>query len=144
MSEKTHRVSPTDQVNVTGIIFTHDDIRRVIDRFYRQVAEDPQLKIPFQSVHDWPEHTERLTLFWWIRFGGKPYMFSEFNPIQKHFYAGFNEALLKRWLELFHQSLKAELRPEQAEFWEGLSVRMGQSLNARNELLKSARDNKPE
>lgn len=131
-------VSNLDRVFVNGVIFTHKDIETVVDTFYYKVQEDPILKVPFQSVHNWPEHIERLTHFWWTRFGGEPYMTAEYNPILKHYHAGFNDVLLERWLGLFHVVLKENLSEEQYRLWALISQRMGQGLARNNELYKES------
>lgn len=125
-------------VNVGGVEFSHQEINQVVDTFYTRVQKDPLLSVPFQSVHDWPEHIERLTHFWWIRFGGKPYMFTHYNPVAKHFYAGFNAEFLARWLSLFHEVLYEKLKPEQAKLWQEISIQMGKGLSIRNEMLRKA------
>lgn len=123
-------------LEVNGINFTHKQIFMVVDDFYTRIQNDPLLQVPFKSVHDWPEHIERLTHFWWIRFGGRSYLFSEYNPALKHFFAGFNQELLERWLELFHDTLDEHLSPEQSDLWKRISERMGQALSHKNEMLK--------
>lgn len=129
---------PSDEetVNVNGVAFSHGDMFRVVDDFYTRIQQDPLLQVPFRSVHDWPEHIRRLTHFWWIRFGGRPYLFSQYNPVLKHFFAGFNQELLARWLELFHQTLQQHLSQEQCALWTLISERMGQSLTMKNELFR--------
>lgn len=134
MSRKN--VPENDVIEVGGVSFTHQDIFNVVDDFYTRIQADPLLQVPFRSVHDWPEHIERLTHFWWIRFGGKPYMFSEYNPVLKHFFAGFNPTFLKQWLFLFHETFKDHLTEDQAAFWTMLSQRMGQALSFKNDVFK--------
>lgn len=124
-----------DTLLVNGLTFTFKNIRDVVEEFYSQIPHDTQLKVPFSSVHDWPEHIARLTHFWWIRFGGKPYMFSEYNPVLKHYYAGFNEELLERWLGLFQKTLMKNLNEEQAHLWATIAQKMGKGLSIRNEML---------
>lgn len=128
----------TDQrfVNPNGIQFSHDDIFNVVDDFYTRIQHDELLSVPFKSVHDWPEHIKRLTHFWWIRLGGKPYMFSDYNPIPKHFFAGFNAVFLERWLNLFHETHRQHLNDEQCALWKDLSEQMGQGLSLRNEMFR--------
>jgi hemoglobin len=92
--------------------------------------------VPFKSVGDWPEHIQRLTHFWWVRFGGRPYLFNYYNPVAKHFFAGFNRELLTRWLFIFHETLQAHLTPKQATLWKVISERMGEALFIKNELFK--------
>lgn len=132
------QVKPQDDetINVNGISFSHKDIFNVVDDFYTRIQKDDLLKVPFQSVHDWPEHIERLTHFWWARFGGRVYLFNDYNPVAKHFYAGFNRELLSRWLQIFDETLSTHLKPEQAKLWKTIAERMGESLSIRNDLLK--------
>lgn len=123
-------------VIVNGVSYTHDDISFVVDDFYTRIQNDAILSVPFKSVADWPEHIERLTHFWWVRFGGKPYLFNYYNPVAKHFFAGFNRDLLQRWLVLFHETLKNRLTGDQADLWKAISERMGEALAAKNELFR--------
>lgn len=129
------RPQPAEQLNVFEVSFSHQDIERVVEDFYTQVSVDELLKVPFGSVEDWPEHIEKLTHFWWLRFGGKPYLPYRYNPPQKHFERGFTRPLLKRWLALFKATMEKHLLPEQVELWSDMAERMGQSLAHRNELM---------
>lgn len=131
-----------DAIVVNGISFTHKDIFMVVDEFYTRIQQDFVLSVPFRSVGDWPEHIKRLTHFWWIRFGGRPYMFSEYNPVLKHFFAGFNKELLERWLSIFHDTLRKKLTTEQADLWALISDRMGESLSIRNEHYRREYESK--
>lgn len=121
-------------ISVNGVIFSHQDIYRVIDTFYSRIQQDAILSVSFRSVHDWPEHIDRLTHFWWIRFGGQAYLSTEYNPITKHFFAGFNDNLLERWLGIFHQTLDEHLTTEQSHLWKLISERIGHSLSIKNEM----------
>lgn len=136
MGYDTRSVPPTDTVQVRGVEFQQADLHRVVDAFYGRVAVDPVLSVPFASVKDWPEHIERLTHFWWIKFGGRPYLLAYYNPIEKHFFAGFSAAFLERWLGMFHEVLGEKLNPEQASLWKQVSSGMGQALLARNEEFR--------
>lgn len=120
----------------SGVRFSHSDIYLVVDNFYKKVSKHPSLKIPFQSVNDWQDHIERMTQFWWIRFGGKPYMFSQYNPVLKHYYAGFNQKYLTEWLDLFHDVIRSQLTTEQFKAWEGMSVQMGRGLLMSNKMVR--------
>lgn len=127
---------PDEQITLNRVVFSHENIRRVVDRFYRQVELDPVLAVPFRSVKDWPEHIERMTHFWWIRFGGPAYLEASYNPVEKHFTAGFSLAYLSRWLTLFQATLETTLNPEQAQLWGFAAERIGQSLSMKNEYYK--------
>lgn len=129
--------SDSESILVNKVLFTHKDIYSVVDDFYTRIQLDPLLQIPFRSVEDWPEHIERLTHFWWIRFGGKPYLFSEYNPVAKHFFAGFNQELLTRWLALFNDTLKSHLNVDQIRIWKLVSEKIGESLSLKNEAFKA-------
>jgi hemoglobin len=131
------RPEPNDSLSFNELPFTHEEIRKVVDDFYTVVAEDDLLKVPFSSVKDWPHHIERMTHFWWVRLGGRPYLSGPYNPVLKHFLAGFNATFLERWLSLFEIALNDNLKPEQAELWTLLAHRMGQFLSSRNDLYKS-------
>jgi len=126
----------SDVVNFNSIDFSHDDIGNVVDAFYTQVATDTLLKVPFATVHDWPDHIGRMTHFWWVRLGGRPYLPCRYNPVAKHFAAGFNAEFLGRWLELFKSTLRTKLTAPQIQIWSLLVDNMGQSLHYRNEMLK--------
>jgi hemoglobin len=123
-------------VRLNGVDFAHEDLLRVVDDFYSRIQQDPILSQPFKSVGDWPEHIQRLTYFWWVRFGGKPYLFNHYNPVTKHFFAGFNRDHLTRWLFIFHQTLQTHLSPEQTHLWKIISERMGEALVIKNELFR--------
>lgn len=130
-----------ESVALNGIEFYHRDIAAVVDTFYRRVEHDPVLKVPFDSVLDWPEHIERMTHFWWTKFGGFPYLDTYYDPVTKHYRAGFNTAFLARWLGLFHEVLRETLSSEQAELWEIISIRMGQGLTMKNDMYKRSVEN---
>lgn len=127
---------PDDRISLNRISFSHSDIRRVVDQFYRRVELDPVLSVPFRSVENWPNHIEHMTHFWWIRFGGPSYLDISYNPVKKHFAAGFNLAFLSRWLTLFQSTLETSLSPEQAHLWGIVAERIGQSLSMKNDYYK--------
>jgi hemoglobin len=123
-------------VIVSGVIFKHEDIFCVIEEFYNRIQHDQLLQTPFKSVDDWPEHIQKIAHFWWIRFGGKAYLFNQYNPVAKHFFSGFNRELLTRWLLIFHETLKKNLNTEQAQLWTIISEKMGESLFIKNEFFR--------
>ena len=134
------RPSALDSCDLDGVQITFTEIHHVIDAFYGKVQLDSQLKIPFGSVEDWNHHVDRLTHFWWIRLGGRPYQEGMYNPVEKHFRAGFNPAFLSRWLDLFHQTLIELLKPEAAERWFEIVSMMGQALSFKNEQYSAYRN----
>lgn len=132
-----NRPHPNDQVALQDVTLTHEEIHKVIDDFYTAVAQDPLLRMPFQTVKDWPHHIEHMTHFWWMRLGGRSYQPTVYNPVMKHFAAGFNSTFLERWLSLFEETLRRDLRTEQADLWIAVAQRMGQGLLFRNDLYRS-------
>ena len=130
----------SEAIDVDGIMFTHGDIYKVVDQFYTKIQEHGLLKVPFQSVHDWPEHIRRLTHFWWIRLGGDPYMAQPYNPVEKHYHAGFTRELLAHWLMLFHETLESLLTQKQADLWGEYANHMGQALASKDEYYRSMKD----
>lgn len=131
----------SEYLTINGVSFSYGEVAAVVDQFYTRVQQDPILQVPFRSVHNWPEHVDRLTHFWWTKFGGRPYLRASYDPVTKHFLAGFNTALLSRWLTVFHEVLQKNLDPEQKELWEMVSIRMGQGLSIKNEMYKEEHQN---
>lgn len=125
-----------DYLEINGIRYTHAEIQRVVEIFYAKVAGHRHLKIPFSTVHDWPYHIEKLTHFWWIRFGGRSYMDVQYNPVQKHFETGFSEEFLDMWLSLFKEVLTTTLTKEQAKLWYMVAESTGTALTRHNEFMK--------
>lgn len=130
------RPFPTDSIVIADVKFTHDDIYKVVDEFYRRIQSDEFLKVPFASVHDWPHHIDRLTHFWWMKFGGDRYLDGFYNPVLKHYQSGFTRELLARWLDLFHETLNDKVTPEQNLVWKTVTERMGEGLAQKNEMLE--------
>lgn len=127
-----------NKIKVNGIEFSHQDFFNVVDDFYTRIQNDPVLQVPFRSVGDWPEHIQKLTHFWWVKFGGAPYLFNYYNPVEKHFFAGFNDELLERWLRIFRETLNTHLTQDQAALWTLISERMGHALSLKNDLYRVA------
>lgn len=125
----------SDFIEVDGLRITLAEIHAVVDRFYTQVATDDLLQVPFSTVDDWPHHIKKMTHFWWMRLGGAPYMRERYNPVEKHFRAGFNEEFLARWLGLFRKTQEDILQPQQIGLWMGWAERMGQMLAFRNSQM---------
>ena len=125
-----------ESIEVNSVQFSFGDMYKVINAFYAKVAVDDHLHGPFSVVDDWPHHIDRLTHFWWIRFGGRPYMDVQYDPIGKHIETGFTEGLLEIWLDLFKEVLNEKLTPPQAQLWSHFAERIGEALNRNNEMMK--------
>ena len=136
MMNRVNKPQESEWIEVDSIKFTFADINNVIKRFYAKVVIDDHLYGPFSVVDDWPHHIERLTHFWWIRFGGKPYMDVQYDPISRHFETGFSVGLLEIWLDLFKETMKESLTAPQTQLWSDFSERIGEALNRNNEMMK--------
>ncbi len=113
----------------------HGGIAAVVDAFYTRIQHHPTLAAPFGIVEDWPQHKEKLTHFWWVLLGGDPYLDTEYSVPMKHFKAGFTDALLGDWLELFGETQRDLLPEDQADDWLHLTVGMGANLARMNTAI---------
>jgi truncated hemoglobin YjbI len=105
-----------------------DRIATVVDAFYDQVAVHPALQHPFAIVKDWPHHKDRLTYFWWVVLGGEKFRRETYEPVPKHFRAGFNEALLSDWLALFQATVQRIVPEPLAALWAERAKQVGAGL----------------
>ncbi|GAB4386017.1 group III truncated hemoglobin [Albidovulum sp.] len=107
---------------------SHEEIERVVRRFYAAVREHPVLGPVFAAhVRDWPAHEARIAAFW------RNAILSERgydgNPLEVHRRAGnVRPGMFAPWLALFDDTLARELRPETAAAWSALAHRIGRAL----------------
>ena len=101
--------SGAELVQPTGDIESPADVEIMVQRFYRDVAQDELLGPIFNDVAnvDWSEHLPRLTQFWCrFLFGIRGY---DGNPFAHHAAVHrqrrFTEADFTRWLELFTETV---------------------------------------
>ncbi|GAB3243609.1 group III truncated hemoglobin [Chitinimonas naiadis] len=111
-----------------------EQVRLVVDTFYRRVRAHPLLSVPFARVHDWPQHLEHLSHFWWVTLGGERYLDYRYAVPQRHAEAGFTPALLVDWLALFHETVREQVAPPLADAWLERAERIGKSLSLMHEL----------
>ena len=112
-------------------------VNTIVNDFYNQIQEHPTLAEPFSSVHDWPTHKEKISDFWWVVLGGKPYTSYKYEPVGKHLMAGFNESLLVDWKQLFKRSLLKHLDNDLADMWFSRIQMIGENLLAQNARIIS-------
>ena len=103
-------------------------IYQVVDAFYSRIQTHPTLAVPFSGVRDWPHHKERLTYFWWVVLGGARTQQEHYEPIPKHFAAGFSPALLADWLTLFAAAIEEHVPAALAAAWLELARKIGSGL----------------
>jgi hemoglobin len=112
----------TDSPTFYEAIGGHDTIKRVVDRFYAGVADDPVLR-PLYPEADLRPAARRLTMFLEQYWGG-PTTYSEErgHPRLRMRHAPFavTHEARERWLVHFRAGLdEARLPPElDAQFWE--------------------------
>ena len=109
---------------------THDEIDRVVTRFYARVRAHPVLG-PVFAVHvaDWPAHEETVARFW--RNAILHERVYDGSPMVAHVQAGnVRPGMFGPWLETFDAVLAEELDPETAAAWSALAHRIGRSLRA--------------
>jgi hemoglobin len=100
----------------------YDTIRRIVDRFYEGVAQDPVLR-PMYPEEDLAPAAERFTKFL-VQYWGGPSTYSEErgHPRLRMRHAPFpvTPSAAQRWLVHFREGLDSvELTPEQdAQFWD--------------------------
>lgn len=119
------------------------DIDRVVARFYAKVRRDAVLGPVFAAhVADWPEHESKIAAFWRnaiLRencYSGNPMRVHVSRPDVKaeHFPV---------WLNLFHQTLKAELPDMQAHQWGALADRIGEGFRTGIVAMRQPKDAPP-
>jgi hemoglobin len=103
-----------------------EDIKILVDKFYRKVRNDDLLKEIFNEViqDKWPEHLEKMYRFWQTvllqehTYEGSPYMPHAKLPLQgEHF---------RQWLNLFYQTLNENFSGDKAEEAKWRSTKMAE------------------
>jgi hemoglobin len=79
-----------------------DDVRILVDSFYKKVKEDPLLGPVFAHVN-WPQHLPVMYNFWSsVLFAENNY---HGNPLKSHMHLPLEQKHFSRWLELFSETL---------------------------------------
>lgn len=128
MNKPSNQVTLADQIGKISI-------DRVVDDFYSLVQTHPTLAKPFSSVDDWPNHKDRIAHFWWVALGGKPQKSYRYDPVGKHFSAGFNAELLEDWKQLFRTVISSHIKADLAEKWFSRVQMIGENLLTQNDRL---------
>lgn len=107
---------------------TASEIGAVVQDFYTRIRKDPVLGPVFAAhVQDWPAHEDKIASFW-----RNAILFErsyDGNPMQRHLAAGNVRAeMFARWLELFDETLAAQLDPDAAAAWSALARKIGRGL----------------
>lgn len=112
-----------------------ESIDKVVDDFYNQIQKHPTLSNPFSIVSHWKEHKEKIAEFWWVVLGGIPNNPYKYDPVNKHFAAGFTKELLEDWKALFFEVLSQHLPLNLAQAWQSRVELIGGNLLIQNDRL---------
>lgn len=113
----------------------YDSVFQVVSDFYDLIQTHPSLAGPFGSVEHWDEHKLKIAQFWFVALGGKPSTAFRYDPVAKHFAAGFTSELLQDWKALFHEVLLNHLEPALAGEWFERVELIGENLLRQNDRL---------
>jgi len=127
-------INPHDRICLADRL-GRSTVHTVINDFYNQIQKHPTLAGPFSSVHDWPTHKEKISDFWWVVLGGKPQASYKYDPVGKHFMAGFSASLLEDWKQLFRKTLLLHLDQELADEWFSRVQMIGENLLTQNDRM---------
>jgi hemoglobin len=127
-------IKPSERIPLSSKI-GRDAIDKVVDDFYNQIQTHPTLSKPFSIVNHWDEHKEKIADFWWVVLGGQPTSSYKYDPVNKHFLAGFTQDLLADWKKLFFSVLSKHLFPELAQAWQDRVEMIGENLSKQNDRL---------
>ena len=119
---------------------TEDEIRRVVEDFYRSARTDPMLGPVFeQHVGDWGRHIDKMVDFWssalrgTARYRGTPLVAHTGLP-------NVTAEMFRRWLVLFARSAEAFASAECRERANSLANQIAESLwwgyQKRHDLLE--------
>jgi hemoglobin len=127
-------IKPSERTSLADKI-GRDAVDRVVDDFYNQIQTHPTLSKPFSIVIHWDRHKEKIADFWWVVLGGQPTSSYKYDPVNKHFTAGFTDQLLSDWKNLFFEVLSKHLTPELAQAWQARVELIGENLSKQNDRL---------
>ena len=86
-------------------IDSREEVKHLVDSFYKKVTEDPLLAPVFADV-DWPHHLPIMYNFWSsVLLGDMSYNGS---PFSKHMGLPITVDHFKQWLKLFLQTVDSE------------------------------------
>lgn len=112
-----------------------EDLRTLVDAFYRQVAVDDQLGFIFEKIAavDWDSHLPKMVDFWEkALFQKGPY---RGNPLRTHLdlseKTGMEKARFDHWLELFRSTIDAYFVGDRAEHLKRIAADMAQVMHSR-------------
>lgn len=118
-------------------IETLDDVKRLVDSFYRKIREDDMLKDIFNNriSNKWPEHLDKMYRFWQTvlleehTYDGSPFVPHAKLPVDlEHF---------DRWLLLFYKTVDSLFEGEKATKAKWQGERMALMFHSKIEYYKN-------
>jgi len=114
-----------------------DDIKLMVDSFYRKIREDELLKDIFNNkIGDrWPEHLEKMFRFWQTvlldehTYYGSPFLPHAKLPISKEHF--------EEWLKLFYETVDELFSGEKAQRAKWQGERMAVMFHSKIEYYKN-------
>jgi hemoglobin len=112
-----------------GHQITPEQISSLVDSFYARVRLDPEIGPIFNAtVDDWPTHLALLKDFWvTVLLTDRRY---KGDPLAKHLPLSLDPAHFTRWLELFEETAREIMSPEDAAFIVDKSHRIASNFKA--------------
>ncbi len=113
------------------------DIKRLVEQFYKKVRQDELLKDIFNSVIQdrWSEHLEKMVRFWQTvlleehTYYGSPFIPHAQLPVEKsHF---------DQWLKLFNETIDEHFTGEKAKKAKWQGERMAEMFQHKIEYYKN-------
>ena len=117
-------------------IMTSQDIKTLVNTFYKKVRNDEMLAPIFnERIQDrWPQHLEKMYAFWQtVLLNEKNYHGSPFPP---HAQLPVNHYHFQRWLELFNETTDTLFAGEKADEAKWRAGKMAQMFKGKIEYYK--------
>ena len=113
-----------------------DDIKLLVNSFYRKVREDELLAPIFNQRigNKWPQHLEKMYRFWQtVLLEEHTYYGSPFTP---HAHLPVGQQHFDRWLELFNQTINEHFTGDKAEEARWRAGKMAEMFHHKIEYYK--------
>lgn len=121
MTENTDKIPLCSQIS-------REQVDSVVHAFYEKLRNHPELSRFFVHIDDFAAHEQHIAVFWWWAMGGRAERKRPFDMNGRHHPLGLNGQAFAQWLEIFHQTLQAQLPPPLAEQWFQLAQGVGANL----------------
>ena len=113
-----------------------EDIKQLVDTFYRRVREDELLGPVFEEKiqENWPRHLDIMYRFWQTLLLEEHTYYG--SPFIKHIPLPIDAQHFARWLDLFHQTVDELFAGEKAEEAKWRASRMAEMFEYKLNYLR--------